>query len=55
MERVKRIAAAVALFLAAAMMLSGCSFVGLDAQTLMHAPKPTGENEADIQDRKSVV
>lgn len=29
--------------------LSGCSFVGLDAQSLMHAPKPTGENEADIQ------
>lgn len=49
MERVKRIAAAVALFLTAAMMFSGCSFVGLDAQTLMHAPKPTGENEADIQ------
>ena len=29
--------------------LSGCSFVGLDAQSLMHAPKPTGENEADIR------
>ena len=29
--------------------LSGCSFVGLDVQSLMHAPKPTGENEADIQ------
>ena len=34
---------------AAAVVLSGCSFVGLDAQTLMKAPKPTGENEADIQ------
>ena len=32
-----------------AVSLSGCSFAGLDAQTLMHAPKPTGENEADIQ------
>lgn len=29
--------------------LSGCSFAGLDPQTLMHAPKPTGKNEADIQ------
>ncbi len=29
--------------------LTGCSFVGLDAQSLMHAPRPTGENEADIQ------
>ncbi|WP_411677265.1 FG-GAP repeat domain-containing protein [Caproicibacter sp.] len=37
-----------ALFLMLA-SLSGCSFVGLDAQSLMHAPKPTGENEADIQ------
>ena len=29
--------------------LSGCSFVGLDAQSLMHAPRPTGQDEADIQ------
>lgn len=28
---------------------SGCSLVGLDAQSLMHAPKPTGKNETDIQ------
>jgi hypothetical protein len=42
-------AAALALFLALATALSGCSFAGLDAQTLMHAPRPTGDNEADIQ------
>lgn len=41
--------AVIALFLALASALSGCSFVGLDAQTLMHAPRPTGKNEADIQ------
>ena len=41
--------AAAAVFLVLSLLLSGCSFVGLDAQTLMHAPKPTGENEADIQ------
>lgn len=41
-------AVVTALFLMLA-SLSGCSFVGLDAQSLMHAPKPTGENEADIQ------
>lgn len=29
--------------------LSGCSLVGLDAQSLMHSPKPTGKNETDIQ------
>ncbi|MCI1955109.1 MAG: VCBS repeat-containing protein [Oscillospiraceae bacterium] len=46
----KRWAAVPALFLAVALTLSGCSFAGLDAQTLMHAPKPTGENEADIQE-----
>ncbi len=40
-------ALAAALLLAAA--LSGCSFAGLDAQALMRAPRPTGENEADIQ------
>ena len=45
----KRKAAVAALFLVVSMLFSGCSFVGLDAQTLMHAPKPTGENEADIQ------
>lgn len=45
----KRKAAVLAIFLAAALMLSGCSYAGLDAQTLMHAPKPTGVNEADIQ------
>jgi len=39
---------AVAVALVLAMTLSGCSFVGLDAQTLMHPPKPTGE-KADIQ------
>ena len=38
-------AAAVAVLLA--FLLSGCSFVGLDAQTLMRPPKPTGE-KADI-------
>jgi hypothetical protein len=41
--------AAAAILMAAAISLSGCSFAGLDAQTLMQAPKPTGENEADIQ------
>ena len=45
----KRKAAVIAVALALAAMLSGCSFAGLDAGTLMHAPKPTGENEADIQ------
>lgn len=45
----KRKAAVLAIILAISAMLSGCSFAGLDAQTLMHAPKPTGENEADIQ------
>ena len=29
--------------------LQGCSLIGLDAQSLMHAPKPTGKNETDIQ------
>jgi len=38
---------AVAMALVLALTLSGCSFVGLDAQTLMHPPKPTGE-KADI-------
>lgn len=38
-------AAAAALLLC--FLLSGCSFVGLDAQTLMRPPKPTGE-KADI-------
>jgi len=38
-------AAAIALLLV--FLLSGCSFVGLDAQTLMKPPKPTGE-KADI-------
>lgn len=38
---------AVAIALVLALTLSGCSFVGLDAQTLMHPPKPTGE-KADI-------
>lgn len=45
--RLKRTAAVF--FLVFSLLFSGCSFVGLDAQTLMHAPKPTGENEADIQ------
>lgn len=45
--RLKRTAAVC--FLVFSLLFSGCSFVGLDAQTLMHAPKPTGENEADIQ------
>jgi hypothetical protein len=40
---------AVAIALVLALSLSGCSFVGLDAQTLMHPPKPTGE-KADIHD-----
>ena len=39
---------AVAIALVLAMTMSGCSFVGLDAQTLMNPPKPTGER-ADIQ------
>lgn len=43
----KAAVAAVLFFMLAS--LSGCSFVGLDAQSLMHAPRPTGENEADIQ------
>ena len=38
---------AVAMALVLALTLSGCSFIGLDAQTLMHPPKPTGE-KADI-------
>ncbi|MBE6830065.1 MAG: VCBS repeat-containing protein [Ruminococcaceae bacterium] len=38
---------AVAMALVMAVTLSGCSFIGLDAQTLMHPPKPTGE-KADI-------
>lgn len=38
---------AVAMALMLALTLSGCSFVGLDAQTLMRPPKPTGE-KADI-------
>jgi hypothetical protein len=45
----KRKAALLAIVLAMAALLSGCSFVGLDAGALMHAPKPTGTNEADIQ------
>lgn len=45
----KRKTAVVAILLLMLVSLSGCSFVGLDAQSLMHAPKPTGENEADIQ------
>lgn len=48
-EKMKLKAAAAAVFLTLSLLFSGCSFVGLDAQTLMHAPKPTGENEADIQ------
>ncbi len=31
------------LVLAASVLLSGCSVIGLDAQALMHPPKPTGE------------
>lgn len=42
-------AAAVCFLVFLLTALSGCSFIGLDAQSLMHAPKPTGENEADIQ------
>jgi hypothetical protein len=49
MADVKRKAALAAILLAIVMLFSGCSFAGLDAQTLMHAPKPTGTNEADIQ------
>ena len=49
MADVKRKAAFGAILLAIAMTFSGCSFVGLDASTLMRAPKPTGVNEADIQ------
>lgn len=45
----KRKGAIAAIFVAMAVMLSGCSFTGLDAGTLMRAPKPTGTNEADIQ------
>lgn len=45
--KLKVFVAAVLIVFASA--LSGCSFVGLDAQSLMHAPKPTGENETDIQ------
>ncbi|QAT50884.1 VCBS repeat-containing protein [Caproiciproducens sp. NJN-50] len=45
----KRKTAVIAVLLLMVVSLSGCSFVGLDAQSLMHAPKPTGENEADIQ------
>lgn len=45
----KRRAAVLAAALALAAALSGCSFAGLDAQSLMHAPRPTGANEADIQ------
>ncbi|WBY63783.1 FG-GAP repeat protein [Thermocaproicibacter melissae] len=45
----KRKAALLAIVVALATMLSGCSFAGLDAGALMHAPKPTGANEADIQ------
>ena len=45
----KRKAALAAIFLAIAVTFSGCSFAGLDAGTLMRAPKPTGTNEADIQ------
>jgi hypothetical protein len=44
----RKIAVLAVIFLTAA-VLSGCSFAGLNAQTLMHAPRPTGENEADIQ------
>ena len=43
----KRKAALVAVFMAVALLFSGCSFAGLDAHSLMHAPKPTGENEKD--------
>ena len=45
----RRRAAVLAVVLALAAALSGCSFVGLDAQSLMRAPRPTGANEADIQ------
>lgn len=38
---------AVAAALLLSVLLSGCSFVGLDAETLMQPPKPTGE-KADI-------
>lgn len=38
---------AVAAALLLSFLLSGCSFIGLDAQTLMQPPKPTGE-KADI-------
>lgn len=43
--KLKAVAVAIALVLT--MTMSGCSFVGLDSQTLMHPPKPTGE-KADI-------
>ena len=45
----KRKTALLAIIVAMITMLSGCSFIGLDAGTLMHAPKPTGANEEDIQ------
>jgi hypothetical protein len=41
--KIKAIAAALIM----SFMLSGCSFIGFDAQTLMHPPRPTGE-KADI-------
>jgi hypothetical protein len=37
---------AIAAALVMAMLLSGCSAVGLDVQTLMHPPKASGEREA---------
>jgi hypothetical protein len=49
MADVKRKTALVAILLTMALSLSGCSLAGLDAGTLMRAPKPTGANEADIQ------
>lgn len=45
----KRKTVLAAVLLAIALLFSGCSFTGLDAHSLMHAPKPTGENEEDIQ------
>lgn len=45
MRRIAAVIAAVAFFFS----FSGCSLAGLDAQSLMHAPKPTGKDETDIQ------
>ena len=42
-----RVWKAAVLGVAASLLLSGCSFTGLDARSLMHPPRPTGE-KADI-------